>query len=211
MFELSQELGPRILFCSHCFEVSFQWAMTTRPITLGVEKMAGLSGINKVNWNQVGRVTEPGRYQYTFGWLTVGAEDVAIWEQYPNKRGDESAIRVTATIEAMRGFIVVIRRPTSSPIALSRAAPWALRRDLNPKIVELFPGSKLCSQPAWPLSASRPSFCRLRGISILRKHLRVRPPRVRFLSGGHSAMRLAKLAQPLLKPRLFGSYFVGQH
>jgi hypothetical protein len=67
--------------------------MTTRPITLGVEKMAGLSGINKLNWNQVGRVTEPGRYQYTFGWLTVGAEDVAIWEQYPNKRGDESAIQ----------------------------------------------------------------------------------------------------------------------
>jgi hypothetical protein len=46
--------------------------------------MAGLSGIDKVNWNQVGRVTEPGRYQYTFGWLTVGAEDLAIWEQYPN-------------------------------------------------------------------------------------------------------------------------------
>ena len=46
--------------------------------------MAGLSGINKVNWNQVGRVTEPGRYQYTFGWLTVGTEDLAIWEQYPN-------------------------------------------------------------------------------------------------------------------------------
>ena len=46
--------------------------------------MVGLSGINKVNWNQVGRVTEPGRYQFTFGWLTIGAADLAVWEQYPN-------------------------------------------------------------------------------------------------------------------------------
>jgi len=47
-------------------------------------KMVGLSGINKVNWNQVGHVTEPGRYQFTFGWLTIGAADLAVWEQYPN-------------------------------------------------------------------------------------------------------------------------------
>ena len=46
--------------------------------------MEGLPSITKVNWNQVGRVTEPGRYQYRFGWLTVAIEDLAIWEQYPN-------------------------------------------------------------------------------------------------------------------------------
>jgi hypothetical protein len=52
---------------------------------------------------------------------------------------------------------------------------------LNPEIVELFPGSKLCSQPAWLFPAARPSLRRLQGISILRKHLRVRAPRVRHL------------------------------
>jgi hypothetical protein len=29
-------------------------------------------------------VAEPGRYMFTFGWLTVTAEDLAIWETYPD-------------------------------------------------------------------------------------------------------------------------------
>jgi hypothetical protein len=29
-------------------------------------------------------VTEPGRYMFTFGWLTVAPEDIAVWEQFPN-------------------------------------------------------------------------------------------------------------------------------
>jgi hypothetical protein len=29
-------------------------------------------------------VTEPGRYIFRFGWLTIAAEDLAVWEQYPN-------------------------------------------------------------------------------------------------------------------------------
>ena len=40
--------------------------------------------VNKVTWAQVGRVTEPGRYIFRFGWLTVMAEDLAVWEQFPN-------------------------------------------------------------------------------------------------------------------------------
>jgi hypothetical protein len=40
--------------------------------------------VNKLTWPQVGRVTEPGRYMFTFGWLTITAEDLAIWEKYPN-------------------------------------------------------------------------------------------------------------------------------
>jgi hypothetical protein len=39
--------------------------------------------VNKVTWSQVGLVTEPGRYMYTFGWLTITAEDIAVWEQFP--------------------------------------------------------------------------------------------------------------------------------
>jgi hypothetical protein len=29
-------------------------------------------------------VTEPGRYIFRFGWLTVTAEALAVWEQFPN-------------------------------------------------------------------------------------------------------------------------------
>jgi hypothetical protein len=39
--------------------------------------------VHKVTWAQVGRVTEPGRYLFTFGWLTITAADMAIWQQHP--------------------------------------------------------------------------------------------------------------------------------
>jgi hypothetical protein len=39
--------------------------------------------VNKVTWAQVGRVSEPGRYMFRFGWLTITAEDVAVWKQFP--------------------------------------------------------------------------------------------------------------------------------
>jgi hypothetical protein len=40
--------------------------------------------VNKITWAQVGRVTEPGRYMFKFGWLTITSDDIAVWEQYPN-------------------------------------------------------------------------------------------------------------------------------
>ena len=40
--------------------------------------------VNKITWAQVGRVTEPGRYLFTFGWLTITAQDIAVWEKFPN-------------------------------------------------------------------------------------------------------------------------------
>jgi hypothetical protein len=40
--------------------------------------------VNKITWQKVGQVTEPGRYMYTFGWLTIAPEDLAVWEQFPN-------------------------------------------------------------------------------------------------------------------------------
>ncbi|MGJ4902776.1 hypothetical protein ACQR0V_14480 [Bradyrhizobium sp. HKCCYLS2058] len=39
--------------------------------------------VNKIDWNKAGRITEPGRYMLAFGWLTVTADDVAIWQRYP--------------------------------------------------------------------------------------------------------------------------------
>ena len=40
--------------------------------------------VNKITWQKAGRVTEPGRYMFTFGWLTVAAEDLSVWEQFPS-------------------------------------------------------------------------------------------------------------------------------
>jgi hypothetical protein len=39
--------------------------------------------VNKITWERVGRVTEPGRYMYKFGWLTITAGDLDIWQHYP--------------------------------------------------------------------------------------------------------------------------------
>jgi hypothetical protein len=40
--------------------------------------------VNKITWAQVGLVTEPGRYMFKFGWLTITAEDIAVWKQFPS-------------------------------------------------------------------------------------------------------------------------------
>jgi hypothetical protein len=40
--------------------------------------------VRKVTWQQVGRVTEPGRFIFTFGWLTIAAEDIAVWQRFPH-------------------------------------------------------------------------------------------------------------------------------
>jgi hypothetical protein len=40
--------------------------------------------VNKVTWQQVGHVTEPGRYMFRFGWLTIVPDDLAIWMQFPD-------------------------------------------------------------------------------------------------------------------------------
>lgn len=37
----------------------------------------------KVTWQKAGKVTAPGRYMFRFGWLTVTADDLAVWRQYP--------------------------------------------------------------------------------------------------------------------------------
>jgi len=40
--------------------------------------------VTKITWQKAGGITEPGRYMFTFGWLTVTAEDLAIWKQFPS-------------------------------------------------------------------------------------------------------------------------------
>lgn len=40
--------------------------------------------VNKITWQRAGGITEPGRYMFTFGWLTVTQDDLAIWKQFPD-------------------------------------------------------------------------------------------------------------------------------
>ena len=39
--------------------------------------------VNKITWDKIGRVTEPGRYRCFFGYLTVTSEDIEVWTRYP--------------------------------------------------------------------------------------------------------------------------------
>jgi hypothetical protein len=48
-----------------------------------LKEESNVAAVNKMTWAQVGRVTEPGRYMFKFGWLTVTADDLAIWQKYP--------------------------------------------------------------------------------------------------------------------------------
>jgi hypothetical protein len=43
----------------------------------------GRAVVNKISWQKAGGVTEPGRYMFTFGFLTVTESDLAIWKQFP--------------------------------------------------------------------------------------------------------------------------------
>ena len=36
--------------------------------------------VNKIIWALAGRVTDPGRHMFMFGWLTITAIDLAIWQ-----------------------------------------------------------------------------------------------------------------------------------
>ena len=57
--------------------------------------------VNKVTWQQVGHVTEPGRYMFRFGWLTITAEDLAVWEQFPEAYFALVKTAATATEETV--------------------------------------------------------------------------------------------------------------
>jgi hypothetical protein len=55
--------------------------------------------VNKITWAQAGLVTEPGRYMLKFGWLTITAEDLAVWQQFPAAAFTLYSTSVTAQSE----------------------------------------------------------------------------------------------------------------
>ena len=40
--------------------------------------------VNKIDWDKIGRVTEPSPYKCFFGYLTVTSDDIEVWTHYPD-------------------------------------------------------------------------------------------------------------------------------
>ena len=64
---------------------------------LAFSELATLTA-KKITWAMAGLVTDPGRYMFKFGWLTITADDLAIWQAYPN-----AAFTLTRTSTSPRG------------------------------------------------------------------------------------------------------------
>jgi hypothetical protein len=68
----------------------------------GIARQGVKLAVDKVTWQKAGRVTEPGRYMFRFGWLTVAAEDLAIWNRFPN--AEFALVRMAATSDGEDEF-----------------------------------------------------------------------------------------------------------
>jgi hypothetical protein len=68
--------------------------------------------VDKVTWQKAGRVSEPGRYMFRFGWLTIAAEDLAVWNRFPNA---EFALVRRATTEGEDEFRLGSFDPGDNP------------------------------------------------------------------------------------------------
>ena len=75
---------------------------------------------------------------------------------------------------------------------LSGVTPGAVRRRLDPEVVELFAGPELRSEPPRLLAATGPGLGGFSGISIFGKHLGVGAPRMAQLFGARPVV-LAEL------------------
>jgi hypothetical protein len=60
--------------------------------------------VPKISWHQLGKLTEPGRYQLLFGWVTVTSEDMAIWALLPrDNQGETRALTQIVALYSLPG------------------------------------------------------------------------------------------------------------
>jgi hypothetical protein len=57
--------------------------LSHRSICL-IAHQGGAIVVSKITWRKAGSISEPGRYLFTFGWLTVTPEDLVVWKQFPD-------------------------------------------------------------------------------------------------------------------------------
>jgi hypothetical protein len=62
--------------------------------------------VSKITWRKAGSISEPGRYLFTFGWLTVTSEDLVIWKQFPDAMFTLVELPPTDEPNANEGFHV---------------------------------------------------------------------------------------------------------
>jgi hypothetical protein len=70
----------------------------TESAPMDRSELGSPASVNKITWQKAGRVTEPGRYMFKFGWLTVTADDLAIWEKYPNAAPSSGLFCLASTV-----------------------------------------------------------------------------------------------------------------
>jgi hypothetical protein len=58
--------------------------LPAEPLCATASAVGDVRVVNKITWQRAGGVTEPGRYMFTFGWLTVTSDDLRIWNQFPD-------------------------------------------------------------------------------------------------------------------------------
>ena len=72
--------------------------------------------IPRVSWGNVGKVDAPGRYMFNFGWVTITAEDIAIWSQYPEATFALYEVHGTEENDEYRlGSVVLKETPEAAP------------------------------------------------------------------------------------------------
>ncbi len=74
--------------------------------------------VNKITWQKAGHVNEPGRYLFTFGYLTITLEDLAVWNRLPDAAF--TLVRLPAPAEDSPeefhlGAFEIPAHPTSDP------------------------------------------------------------------------------------------------
>ena len=77
-WKLPSKLKIQIGLSRHCFSSS---GLFCRSPPDGIE--CEMAEIDKITWAQVGRDTKLGRYMFKFGWLTITAADLSVWDNYP--------------------------------------------------------------------------------------------------------------------------------
>ncbi len=58
--------------------------------------------VNKIAWQKIEGLTEPGRYHFNFGWLTVTADDFFVGEKFP--KAAFTLVKVSSPSETEEDF-----------------------------------------------------------------------------------------------------------
>ena len=82
--------------------------------------------LDKITWDRVGRVTEPGRYMYKFGWLTITAQELEVWQRFPNAAFTLYRPSVAETEDDFRlgAFELPEGHSSGERVAIASLTPW---------------------------------------------------------------------------------------